>query len=508
MLALLHKLYRIQLLTFRGMFYLLQALFSQGTNLMALVGLMARLCPQQVALVDEQERLTYQELEIEIQQLIQIIYTTKKLQKGQKVGLMATNQAVWVKILVALSRLGVHVYLLNPDMSQQQWQQLQKKVAFDALILDKYANSALHESEPSYAIIQADLLQQWAKTPIAKKIKIARANRSNLVILTGGTTGDYKLAARKPSIFTFLNPFCALLTKLHLDNYRSIYVATPIYHGFGLSSIIIALVLGAKIVLSPRFDAVEVGNKIQAEQVEVVTVVPVMLQRLLNQVPQQLDSLQVILTGGAALSPSLAQQTTTQLGHKLANLYGTSEAGFSVMATSQDLATYSASIGKPIGGVQTSIRDKKNNELPQGSVGILHLKSKWTMSNKSSAWISTGDLAYANAEGYYFLCGRCDDMIVSGGENVYPIELENLMAQHPAVQAVAAVGIPDAEFGQRLSVHLVLHQGATLTEIELKKWLQKNAARHQQPKRIVFHTELPYTAIGKIDKRGLSMLDC
>jgi acyl-CoA synthetase (AMP-forming)/AMP-acid ligase II len=504
MWQILKKLYQIKLLTFRGGLNLVKVLFRHGTNLMTLLDWVAMMQPNQVAIVDDDNRYTYQELQKTVEQLIAQLVTIGAIKRGQKVGLLCANHAALVQSLFAFSRIGADVYLLNPDMSVHQWQSLKRKVDFDVMVYDG-EKSHLIDQDTNIQTISASTIEEWGNVPVIQPNRIPRINNSNVIILTGGTTGNFKLAARKPSLFTFLNPFFALLRALNLDKYQSLYVATPIYHGFGLSSVLIGAVLGAKMVMMKRFEATKAARLIEKEQVDVVTLVPLVLKRLLREQKCQLTSLKVILSGGAALSPVLVRATSRILGRgKLANLYGTTEAGFSVMASPDDLDKYPDTIGRAIKGVTLQIRNQTGKEVATNRVGDLCLKSRWTMSNKNEHWIQTGDLGYQNELGYYFLCGRVDDMVVSGGENVYPIELENLLLQHPHVAAVGVVGVEDEEYGQRLQAHIVLKSSAEQNATEtLKLWLKKNAARHQQPKEIIIQEKLPYTAIGKLDRNKL-----
>ena len=195
-----------------------------------------------------------------------------------------------------------------------------------------------------------------------------------------------------------------------------------------------------------------------------------------------------------------------QLGKKLFNLYGTSEAGFCIIGTPAIISRKSASIGKPILGVRARIVNDSGavlgkNELGKNEIGQLWIRSSWTSNQQS--WIPTGDLAYRDGEDDIFLCGRVDDMIVSGGENVYPVEVENILAQHPEIEAVAVIGIADAEFGQRLKAVAIRKAGATLDPTTLQEWLKPRVARYQMPAIIDFRDDLPYTSLDKVDKKAL-----
>ena len=288
---------------------------------------------------------------------------------------------------------------------------------------------------------------------------------------------------------------------MHLDRYRSVYIATPIYHGFGLASLFMGVILGAEMYFSKRFDAGRACSLIAQNKIEAVTLVPLMLQRMLKLDSDSLSSLQCVIAGGALLSPALARETLERLGPKLFNLYGTSEAGFCIVGTPDILARKPESIGKPVPGVRAKIVNDSNRVVGDRTIGRLCIRSAWTTSQKS--WIETGDLAYRDLEGDIFLCGRVDDMIVSGGENVYPIELENVLSQHPDVDAVAVFGIPDAEFGQRLKAVVIKKRQAALDQSTLLGWLKARVARYQIPAIIEFREELPYTSLGKPDKKSL-----
>ncbi|MEM6755251.1 MAG: fatty acid--CoA ligase family protein, partial [Cyanobacteria bacterium P01_C01_bin.38] len=214
-----------------------------------------------------------------------------------------------------------------------------------------------------------------------------------------------------------------------------------------------------------------------------------------------LSSVRRILSGGAALNQALASATLEQLGLVLFNLYGTSEAGFCILATPELLSKKPASIGQPVWGVSTLIANNAREKDSSGKIGQLLIRSAW--STRKQSWVETGDLAYQDAEGDLFLCGRVDDMVVSGGENVYPIELENILIQHPDIESVAVVGIPDEVFGQRLKAVVVLKPDAMLTLSELQGWLKPRVARYQMPAIIEWSDALPYTTLGKIDKQAL-----
>lgn len=506
MLKLLRKLYRTRLLTIPGLCRLVDALLTTGANPMAMLRVAAKLHPKRLAVIDEQERLSYPELWRQAETLAGALYSRIDIRAGQKVALACGNHAALIKAIFAFSRLGAHIYLVNPGMTAEQLRALEDRHHFDFYVFDEplavaFSDPALQKkSLPSRH--PSDLsINRLAQGHAAKWVHLKKHKAGNIVVMTGGTTGQPKAASRKPTILDFLPPFVALLTQIHLDKYRTVYIATPIYHGFGVAALFMGVILGAEMYFTRRFEAGHACELIARHRIEAVTVVPLMLQRMLNHDVDSLKPLRCIITGGAMLSPALARESLAKLGPTLFNLYGTSEGGFAIMATPDRLAMKPESIGKPVRGVCARVLNASDQELGAHSIGRLCLRSSWTTSKQN--WIETGDLAYRDADGDLFLCGRVDDMIVSGGENVYPVELENILVRHPDVAAVAVVGIPDAEFGQRLKAVVAVRKGSTLDKTALLDWLKPLAARHQMPAVVEFRDDLPYTPLGKVDKKSL-----
>ncbi|WP_083813314.1 class I adenylate-forming enzyme family protein [Commensalibacter intestini] len=213
-------------------------------------------------------------------------------------------------------------------------------------------------------------------------------------------------------------------------------------------------------------------------------------------------SLQCIITGGAAISETLVTETLRSLGTILFSLYGTSEAGVCMIAAPDDLIKCSKTIGKPIPGLKAQI--VKNGQVITQGVGELYIKCAWSV--KGKAWIATGDLASKDVNGYYYLHGRVDDMIVSGGENVYPLSLEQVLLEHPLIIEAFVTFVSDIEFGQRLVAFIVLEPNQILFEEGVHDWLTTKVARYQMPKKIIMIDEVPMTVIGKPDKKKLLQL--
>jgi len=531
MYRLLTVLYRIGLLSPLSLFRLFRAIYRHGVNLMALLGFAAGTYGDKTAIVDadEEEALTYRELYGEALRLAEILQDRYGLAEGRKVGLLCRNHAVLVTTIYAVSATGADLYLLNAEMGESRWKALAERQAFDLLVYDEeygslvksssYSGSALlsdHPSLPSVAGLLSASSPSSASTAESGNGRSlrqpARSSAGKLVLLTGGTTGMPKEAAHRPSLLDYLNPFSEFLGRLRIAERETAYIATPIYHGYGIGVLLLFCALGKKAVVRRGFDAKRACRLIREHRVEVVTVVPLMLRKMLEaDQGDDLCSLACVASGGAELNPRLVGETRERLGEVLFNLYGTSEAGLNLIASPEDLAESPHTVGRLVRGSRLKIVDERGEEAPAGKVGRFCIRNEWFAKNGAPRWIETGDLGFRDERGLYYLRGRTDSMIVSAGENVYPLEVEQVLLAHPGVADAVVVGVSDERFGQRLKAYVEpASAGKTpaaapdLTEDELRGWLRGRLARFQMPGEIVFVDRLPYTSLGKPDRRQLS----
>ncbi|MDF2672997.1 MAG: acyl-CoA synthetase (AMP-forming)/AMP-acid ligase [Clostridiales bacterium] len=505
---LIYVLYKIRLLSPLGVYRLINAICKYGINIMTLLCFAERAYDDKIVLMDEYETISYKQLFLQSKKLAILLKENYQLNDGQKVGFLCKNHAALVKSIFAVSLLGADIYLLNVEMSKSQFNKLLDNHDFDLLVYDFELSSLIEQSHYTKDKILSyhdNLLSinNLLNSSINEKLKLPRTSLSKIVLLTGGTTGNFKEAPHKPSIFNYLNPFLTLLTRLNLLEHSTAYIATPIYHGYGIAVLLLFITLGKKVIINNGFDAKKACCLIREHNVEVVTVVPLMVYKMLKNSAEDLKSLTCIVSGGAELNPKLVDETFSKLGDVMYNLYGTSEAGLNIIATPQDLKYSVNTIGKKINGVKLKILDNCKREVEVGKTGQFCIKNKWSMRNRNNSWIETGDLGYRDKNSYYFLCGRVDDMIVSAGENVYPIEVEQVLINHPQVEDVAVIGISDEKFGNRLKAFILPVKNSNITREEIFEWLHNRVARFQVPKEITFVDNLPYTTLGKLDKRQL-----
>jgi acyl-CoA synthetase (AMP-forming)/AMP-acid ligase II len=480
---------------------------SYGVNLLALLHLSANMHGDNAALADERETVTYRELFERAEALSAALREAYGLSPGRKAGLLCRNHVPCVTILAAVSGTGADLVLLNPELGDGQLEDMLGKHGFDLLIADRDGFPQAAVSSCSGVLWSDDaarLAEGRSGDGTRSGRKRRRTSSGRLVMLTGGTTGDAKTAAHKPSLFRYLDGFADFVSRLNVLNHANAYVATPLYHGYGLAVLLLFLAVGKMVVLRRRFDAEEACRLIRGHRIEVVTVVPLMLHRMLAADPEALQSLRCIASGGAELSPKLAMKTKCRLGDVLYNLYGTSETGLNMIAGPRELSRAPGTIGTPVRGVKVKIVDGGGKEAAVGQTGHLLVRSKGAGASGVNAWLTTGDLAWRDESGLYYLSGRADDMIISGGENVYPRDVERVILEHPAVVDAAVIGVPDEQYGERLKAFVQPEADAAMTPAELADWLHPRLARFQMPREFVFVDRLPYTTLGKLDRKALS----
>lgn len=496
---------RIQLLSPRNLFRLLAAFYRQGVNLMMVADFAKQAYSSKPALTSEKGTIAYSNLFSESEKLSTVLFHSYEIDKGKKIAFLCKNDPLLLQLLIAASRLGADLYLLNAELGREQFLRLIKQHNFDLLIYDEEFEETISQTvrKKEALCLQLQKMADSLSGDLNDSAKVPRTFMGKLVLMTGGTTGNAKEARHKISLFAYLDPFAAIINKLDLLSYRTAYIATPLYHGYGIAVLLVFFALGRHAIIAREFNGKNACRLIQEHQAEVMTSVPLMIHKMLKENQGAMKSLKCIASGGAELNPQLAKTVADQLGPVLYNLYGTSETGLNTIAGPEDLAYSSKTIGKAISGVSIRIMDKNGERLTEGEIGQIHIANKGAVSSSTGSWIETGDLGYRDSKDYYFLVGRTDERIVSAGENVYPSDLAAVLYLHPAIEDVAVLGISDPIFGQRLTAFIQLKAEEKASPEEMRQWLKLRAARFQMPKEVVIVDELPYTAIGKLNKKAL-----
>jgi acyl-CoA synthetase (AMP-forming)/AMP-acid ligase II len=478
--------------------------------------------PQRVGLVDEKGPLTWGDLHRRSNALARAL-AARGVREGDCVAVLCRNHRGFVDACVATAKLGADILLLNTAFAGPQLVDVLEREGPQVVIHDQEFSGLLAgaridvrvlgwvDSESDQDDIDA-LVTAYDDSDVEPPQR-----RSRIVILTSGTTGTPKGAPRSEA---GLGAAVALLSRMPLRYGWRTHIAAPLFHTWGFAHLALAMLLGSTVVLRRRFDAEGCLEAVERERCDSLVVIPVMLQRILNLPQDTLDShslptLKVTAASGSALPGDLATTWMDTFGDNLYNIYGSTEVAYASIATAEDLRAAPTSAGKPPWGTVVKILDHDGHELPRGETGRIFvgngmLFEGYTGGGASKVVVdglmSSGDVGRFDANGRLYVEGRDDDMIVSGGENVFPQEVEDCLSRHESVVEVAAMGVDDDHFGKRLRAFVVVRSPRP-TEDELKDWVRQNLARYKVPREIVFLDELPRNATGKILKRELAEHD-
>jgi len=477
--------------------------------------------PKQTAVIDERGSLSYRELD-DRTNAIANAWLARGLKAGDGVAVIARNHRGFLEAVLAAAKCGARIILMNTGFAGPQIREVSEREGADMFVYDEEYESELDGLEFRLGCYRAwidtradadDTLDALARIGSTKAPgKPARPPR--LVILTSGTTGTPKGAGR--DVPFSLSPVGGPLSKVPFHSGDVAQISAPMFHALGFSQALLQIGLGATIVLQRRFDEAAVFESIERNRVNTLIVVPVMLQRLLAFDPHQwsardLSSLRIIYLSGSQLGADLARRAREAFGPVLYNLYGSTEIAFATIATPADLEAEPGCVGQVVAGAVVQILDEHGKQLPRGETGRIFVGNMLEFEGytgggdkeRQHGLVSSGDVGHFDPNGRLFIDGRDDEMIISGGENVFPREVEELLAGHPGVLEAAAIGVDDEKFGQRLRAFVVCRPDTELNEAELKEYVRENLARYKVPRDVTFLSELPRNPTGKVLKREL-----
>jgi fatty-acyl-CoA synthase len=441
---------------------------------------------------------------------------------GQGVGIFARNHRGFVEATAAVAKLGADALFLNTGFAGPQLGDVLDREEAVAVIYDEEFAPvvaagasgrklflALHEKASDVPSLE----QMAASNSDAEPPPVAKPGRATL--LTSGTTGTPK-GARRPTRSADVDTLVGIFSIMPYVVGHTIVIAAPTFHAWGLAQLTIASVLSSTIVLRRKFDPEGTLAAVAANRARALAVVPVMMQRMLalpREVIQKYNTghLQMTVASGSALPGELALRWMNTFGDNLYNFYGSTEVAQASIAGPADLRAAPGTAGRVPRGTVVKILDEKGGELPTGKVGRIFVANQAQFEGYTGGggkeiiggMMSSGDVGYFDDAGRLFVSGRDDDMIISGGENVFPKEVEDLLSDHDAIEEAAVIGVPDDEFGQRLKAFVVLQPGRSATEDELKEYVRGRLARYKIPREVVFLDEIPRNPTGKVLKRVL-----
>jgi acyl-CoA synthetase (AMP-forming)/AMP-acid ligase II len=472
------------------------------------------------AIVDEHGTVTFDELNVRTDALARALQA-RGVGPGSTVGILCRNSRYFFDATGALAKLGANALFLNTGFSGPQLRDVMTREAAVVLLHDDEYREIAAEAGITASIVawNTGSTTDSIDTLIAAHRNgpaLARpAAEGRTIILTSGTTGTPKGAMQSATSDTTAG--IALLERLPYRARDTIVIAAPCFHAWGLTNSLLSLLLGNTMVLERFFAPETTLAAIARNRADVLAAVPVMLLRI-AELPDTVRSrydtstLRFVPLSGSALPGDLATRFMDAYGDVLYNLYGSTEAGAVSVASPADLRAAPSTAGRPPRGTDVKLLADDGSEVARGETGRIFVRSPLAFDGYTDGhtkdfvdgFMQTGDTGHFDNAGRLFVDGRDDDMIISGGENVFPGEVEDVIATHPAVVEAAVIGVDDEEFGQRLKAFVVRRAGAALDEAELKAFVRENLARYKVPRDVVFVDALPRTTTGKVLRRNLA----
>jgi fatty-acyl-CoA synthase len=479
-----------------------------------------------VAIRDERGDVTYKELDERTNALANA-WRGRGLEPGNGVAILVRNHRGFLEAAFAAAKCGAKLILLNTSFAGPQIREVADREGTDLLVYDDEYSEVLAGIEPPHGRWRAWVAEE-AEHPENVDDSLEslidggdtstpqRPGRApKIVILTSGTTGTPKGAPRDEP--RSLGILAGLLSKVPFRARETTELAVPMFHALGFASMALGLALGSTLVVRRHFDPEATLDSIAENRASALVVVPVMLQRMLELgddvvAAHDTSSLKVIFVSGSALSVDLVKRSMKAFGPVVYNMYGSTEIAYIAIATPADLAAEPGSVGKVVRGVVVKLLDDEGEKVKAGATGRIFVANAAQFEGYTGGetkeqiqgLMSSGDVGHFDRQGRLFIDGRDDEMIVSGGENVFPAEVEDLLAGHEAIAEAAVIGVDDEKFGQRLKAFVVLREDRPLSEDEVKDYVKDNLARYKSPREVVFLDELPRNLTGKVLKRELA----
>jgi acyl-CoA synthetase (AMP-forming)/AMP-acid ligase II len=487
----------------------------------------AQRCPDKPGLIDELGTLTWREID---QRADALAAGLQALPEAPHVlGIMARNHRGFVEALIAANRIGADVLLLNTSFAgpalaeviNRETAQVSLAVIYDEEFTET-VDRALADNPDATRIIawtdgpQDGLTVEKLITEHAGRQPERASTKSKVVLLTSGTTGTPKGAKHSGGADGGPGILKAILDRTPWRAEETVVVVAPMFHAWGFSQLVFAASMACTVVTRRKFDPEATLELIDRHRATGLCVVPVMFDRIM-ELPDEVRnkysgrSLRFAAASGSRMRPDVVIKFMDQFGDVIYNNYNATEAGMIATATPQDLRAAPDTAGKPAGGTEIRILDSDFNELPTGEVGTIYVRNSTQFDGYTSGktkdfhegFMSSGDIGRFDDAGRLFVVGRDDEMIVSGGENIYPIEVEKTLASHSDVAEASVIGVDDEQFGQRLVAFVVLNGGASATTDGLKQHVRENLANYKVPREITILDELPRSSTGKIVRREL-----
>ncbi|GAB3055427.1 long-chain-fatty-acid--CoA ligase [Virgibacillus ainsalahensis] len=486
--------------------------------------------PDRLAVIQDKEKFTYEEMKGKVDRLAGA-WNKLGLKKGERIGLMVSNEPRYIIAYYAAMKLGLVVVQINPRHTARELLQIANDAEMAAITVEEAAAETVRQLEGLYEfkhsfiagspdheeISLTSLIEQ--SEPLEKEIPVNPEADIAVIQYTGGTSGVLKgaMLTHYNLVANVVQSYAMYGEDMEFGK-ETVLTATPLYHVYAMTSgMNLGIYIGATNLLIKKFEVDDVLEQIKEYQPTFFPGVPRMYNAFINHKrvgEYGLDCLKFCSSGSAPLPMEVMRTFENITGAVIGEGFGLSEASPSTHRNPPKGVRKVGSIGIPLPGTDSKVVDEDNKELPVHSVGELVIKGPQVMkgywSNEEETqkslrdgWLYTGDLAIQDVDGYFFIVGRKKEMIINGGFNVYPQEVENVLYEHPDIQECAVAGIPDPEKGEIIKAYIVTKQGVTIDFEELKGFCYRSLTPYKVPKQFEVIDALPRNTVGKILKRKL-----
>ena len=521
--------------------YLRMGMAMRRAGLTATVGFAAaaQRCPDRAGLIDERGTLTWRQLDDRCDAL-GVALQQRNPDSGlpATVAVMCRNHRGFIEALVGANRIGADVVLLNTSFAGPAMAEVIEResagrpitVIYDEEFTDTVERALRDIPDATRILAWTDSADRADSTDVTGSATATvdslieahlgrrpqpASRKSDVILLTSGTTGAPK-GAKRSAGSGGAGDLKAVLDRTPWRAEEPIVIAAPMFHAWGFSQLLFAALLACPIVTRRKFDPEATLALIDRHRATGLAVVPVMFDRIMD-LPDDVrnrysaKSLRFATASGSRMRPDVVTAFMDQFGDVIYNNYNATEAGMIATATPADLRAAPDTAGRPADGTELRILSADHREVADGEVGQIFVRSSTLFDGYTSGatkdfhdgFMASGDMGYLDAAGRLFVVGRDDEMIVSGGENVYPIEVEKTLAAHPGVAEAAVLGVDDEQYGQRLAAFVVLDKGASVEVDDLKQDVRDNLANYKVPRDITLLPALPRGSTGKILRNEL-----
>ncbi|MCK9249937.1 MAG: AMP-binding protein [Solirubrobacteraceae bacterium] len=478
------------------------------------------------AVIDERGTLGFRELD-ERSNALANAWRARGLGAGDGIAILTRNHRGFYDAFFAAQKLGANAVLMNTEFAGPQLRDVFVREGARVLVHDdEFAAAAAAVGDTG-----APLWRSWTDDgsigdgTVESLIRGASPERppapsrhGTFIILTSGTTGTPKGANRRqPTTLTLTG---GIVQAIPFRQHEPLLICPPVFHSLGIAYLMLALTMGMPTILQRRFRPDDALDALVQHRAAAVVAVPVMVSRMLDAdaarpSPADLSALRILVTGGSQVGRALAVRTQEQWGDVMYNLYGSTEVALATIANPEQLRRAPDTVGPPTLGTRLRIIDEQEREAPTGVTGRIVVRNVLPFEGYTGGggkpvvdgMMASGDVGHVDENGWLYIDGRDDSMIVSGGENVFPDEVEDHIAGHPDVVEVAAVGVDDDTYGQRLRVYVVRRDGADLDADAVRAYVKDHLARYKVPRDVAFIDALPRNPTGKVVKRRLGEIE-